>query len=1078
MSKDNNNKNSESNEDKKKSTHKKNKNKKRVILRILLLVSLIVVLVTTGALAGMVIGIAKSAPTIDPTNVLTTLTESSVIVDENDNIVEQIHDPNENREIVKLNDIPNNVRNAFISIEDHRFKDHFGIDIRRILGSLIYNVKVGDPTAQGASTITQQLVKNLYLTNEKSWERKIKEIYLAIQVERKLSKDQILENYLNTIPLGQSSYGVQTAAHTYFNKDVKNLTLAESALMAGAARSTVYYAPFNRYNLKDIQNIPEKDIVGYVYIGSVQYACVYNEKAIERQKVILKRMLNLGNISQDEYDTALKEDMRVALNPGQTKVEGISSTPMDYVKERVVRDLMATQNLKYEDAESYLYKGGLKITTTIDVKMQQTLEESYKNFAKLYLGAEPTGDKPIAVDWRTFKWEDEIGVGTLDSSKNILNEYGQIIYLAKNNLMDVKDIYLNENEYSYDKDGNLIIKSKKFDIYKSSIDIVDVYTIDKKHNLVSHNVGALNIGNNYEVLEQKGTKGSFKIPKSYMDKNPKMFVKASNNRLIIPEGYFYFQEDGIVQPQSAAVILDYKTGKIKALIGGRDIEGSKTFNRATDAARQPGSTIKPLSVYMPSIDLGFSPAYILDDLPRYDENNERWPKNWYEYKDIKYLGITTLRKSVEQSINTNAVSMLEQIGIEASIKSLKNLGLIDEKDPKNDTFITAKENPSFNDENLASLGLGGLTKGFSPLDMTAAYGTIANDGVYVEPIAYTKVENNRGEKILDNVPKTKVAISPEVSSLMRDVLKTTVTNGLSYRAKLPASMGIDVAGKTGTTQASGDFWFMGFTPYYVGGIWVGNDNVQLKLSGDSGANARLWSAIMTPIHEGLKPANFVINKNLVEVEVCAQSGELPTELCSLDQRGTQVIKEYFIPGTQPTQTCTTHVLAEVCTTTNQLKSQFCPPNLVEKKVFITRDPLYDPEHNEENFEAKKLYQQVIEDKSLFSIAELKQVYLGQVTIDENNNITHVLGVPVENLSFSGLITEDYKYQIPTKTCTAHTQWHLDNYNNQQQNPANNDKPSGTVSGTGINEDVGSNIINNIIENTNTDIDGIIESISN
>ena len=159
------------------------------------------------------------------------------------------------------------------------------------MGSLLHNVKVGDPTSQGASTITQQLVKNLYLTNEKSWERKIKEVYLAIQVERKLSKDQILENYLNTIPLGQSSYGVQTAARTYFSKDVSELTLAESALLAGAAKSTVYYAPFNRYNLEDIDDIPEENIVGYVYIGSVQYACVYNQNAIDRQHVILNKHL-------------------------------------------------------------------------------------------------------------------------------------------------------------------------------------------------------------------------------------------------------------------------------------------------------------------------------------------------------------------------------------------------------------------------------------------------------------------------------------------------------------------------------------------------------------------------------------------------------------------------------------------------------------------------------------------------------------------------------------------------------------------------------------------------------------------
>ena len=176
---------------------KRAKKKRKVIIRVTLLLILIAIIIVGGAVFGMVMGIIKNAPEIDPTNVLKTLTESSEIVDENGNVIEQIHDPNENREIVPLNQMPINLQNAFIAIEDHRFEEHFGIDLRRIAGSLVYNVKVGDPTAQGASTITQQLVKNLYLSSDKVWERKITEIYLAIKVERILSKEQILENYLN-----------------------------------------------------------------------------------------------------------------------------------------------------------------------------------------------------------------------------------------------------------------------------------------------------------------------------------------------------------------------------------------------------------------------------------------------------------------------------------------------------------------------------------------------------------------------------------------------------------------------------------------------------------------------------------------------------------------------------------------------------------------------------------------------------------------------------------------------------------------------------------------------------------------
>lgn len=1078
----------DNNQAKNKNDKKKKKSRKKVkmVLRITLLLIFIAAIVVGGAVFGMVMGIIKTAPEIDPANIHTNLSESSVIVDENGNLIEQIHDPNENRDIVKLSQIPKQLQEAFIAIEDHRFEDHFGIDITRIVGSLIHNVKVGDPTSQGASTITQQLVKNVYLTDEKTWERKIKEIYLAIQVDRKLSKNQILENYLNTIPLGQSAYGVQAAAYAYFSKDVSELTLAESALLAGAARSTKYYAPFNRYNLEDINDIPEENIVGYVYIGSVQYACVYNQDAIDRQHIILKRMLELNFISQEQYDAALAEDMHIALNPGQTKIEGISSTPMDYVKEMVIEDLMKTQNINYEGAENYLYKGGLTITSTIDVNIQKSLESTYENFAVLYLGAEPSKDKPIAQDWRYFKWSGGQGTGMLDSSLNILNETGQLIFFAKENIMDENNgIYLNPDEYSFDIGGNLIINSKKFDIYSSTINIVDAYTIDDKMNFVSHNIGALNIGNNYEILEKKGTKGSFKILKSYLDKNSEMFVLGSDGILRIPEGYFFYQEDGIVQPQSAAVIMDYRTGKIKAILGGRQIKGSKIFNRAADAARQPGSTIKPLSVYLPALDLGYSAAYPIDDIPRYNDSNDRWPKNWYEHRSIKYWGITTLRKSIEQSINTNAVKMLETIGFDASINSLTKLGLIDAVNPENDTFVSPAEDKAYNDVNLASLGLGGLTKGFSPLRMTAAYGAIANDGVYVEPIVYTKVVNSKGETILEKIPETHVVVSPEVASLMKDILRTTVNPGLSYRAKLPADLGIEVAGKTGTTQANGDFWFVGFSPYYVGGVWVGNDNVQMKLTGDSGNNARLWSNIMTPVHQGLPPASFTRNPNLIPVQVCNQSGKLPGDLCALDQRGSRIITEYFVPGTQPTTTCDVHVKAEVCTGSNMLKSQYCPGNLIEERVFVTRDPLYDPEAKTSNYEAKKLYQQIMEDRIIFSIDEIKQIYAGQVTIDENGQITHVLGIEVGNLGFSGLLTEDYQYQLPTKTCTYHTKWHFDQWLNESNGNGNgNGNGSSDENGNDNDNENGNSdtIINDLIEDHNdsehSPVDEILESVEN
>jgi penicillin-binding protein 1A len=302
-------------------------------------------------------------------------------------------------------------------------------------------------------------------------------------------------------------------------------------------------------------------------------------------------------------------------------------------------------------------------------------------------------------------------------------------------------------------------------------------------------------------------------------------------------------------------------------------------------------------------------------------------------------------------------------------------------------------------------------------------------------------------------------------------------------------MGIEVAGKTGTTQSNGDFWYVGFSPYYVGGIWVGNDNVQMKLSGDSGSNARLWSAIMTPIHQGLAPAKIERNPNLLSVQVCSQSGKIPTELCALDQRGSQVITEYFVPGTQPTETCDVHVKVEVCTESNMLKSPFCPGNLIAERVFIKRDPLYDPEVKASNYDARKLYQQVLEDRITFTLEELKQIYVGQVEFDENGQVKTVLGVPVADLAFSGLLTADYQYQVPTKICTYHTKWHYDEWLNNGENPGNQDggneeNPNDDDSIEDIIDDIiedignGNNNNNNNNNNSGSPLDDIIESIEN
>src|SRR6056297_4131407 len=298
--------------------NKKKKSKKRFsIIKMVLIILVIIIFVGAGATIGIITATVRSAPDIDPTNILSMLSESSVILDSQGNEIEVVQ-TTEDREIIGLGSLPEHLTDAFIAIEDHRFEDHVGIDLRRIVGSMIHNIQARDLTAQGTSTITQQLARNLYLSQDESvlaaYERKLKEMYLAIELERALSKDQILEYYLNTIPLGQSSFGIQAASYTYFSKDAVDLGIAESALLAGVPKADTKYAPFKRINAANSGDIPPDDIVGYVNISGTRYACVYNQDAVDRQEIVLARMHDLGYIDDSEYESALNYNIKENLS--------------------------------------------------------------------------------------------------------------------------------------------------------------------------------------------------------------------------------------------------------------------------------------------------------------------------------------------------------------------------------------------------------------------------------------------------------------------------------------------------------------------------------------------------------------------------------------------------------------------------------------------------------------------------------------------------------------------------------------------------------------------------------------------
>lgn len=907
-------------------SNNKYRRKPRFTLKKLLVITLMTVLISLTLFAGSVglafVNILTTAPEIDPYSINSGFEETSLIFDKDKNLLEKVETA-EYRTFVKLNKVPQFLKDAFISIEDERFYEHPGVDPKGILSSLYENFKAGG-VVRGASTITQQLIKNTFLSNEQTLTRKLKEIYLALNLETKLSKDQILESYLNMISLGQNSYGVQEASRTYFSKNVDEINIAQAALLAGIVKGPNIYQPFYRvsplkFDEATMRKIGETEILGEKYI------LVFNTKSVQRQKVILKKMLELGKINKAEYDEAINFDVVASLKPSAKKESEITSYATDYVKNQVVEDLMEKYQITKQKAQERLFTGGLRIYSTIDTKVQKDLDEVNRNFNGILLGDLKRYKAPLLVD------------RNLDKAGNIVDKDGNLVYYKKENLLtDDGYLFIPKGEFSINANGDLAITSSRILAYKKSTDIQDYYTIDGAKNLLTHRVGGLAVPDAYYLRQARH---SLIIKAEFFEKNDKFYkVNETGNLFINPE-YFYNNKTGLVQPQSATVIMDYKTGHIVAMIGGRDVKGSRILNRATDTARQPGSSMKPLAVYLPALDNGFTAASPILDIPMITADGKVWPNNVY----TGFKGITTLRESLIYSINVSSARTLKKIGIPTSIKYLKKLGIINEENPSKDNFVQSSENKTHNDENLASLALGGMTKGVSPLDMTAAYSAIANDGVYNEPIIYTKVLDKDGNIVLEKEAKQRRVVSPQIAYVMKDILRSTA---YEHTGKNAIIKGQASAGKTGTTDYNADFWFVGFTNYYAAATWMGNDSPKITITQNSWLAAKLWGHIMTKIHQDKesKP-QFAEPDGIVKAYVCTKSGKKPNQFCSSDPRGV-VREEIFAKGTEPTETCKVHVALEVNSSNNKLATEFTPEELKITKVFTALNPAYKPsEHN-------------------------------------------------------------------------------------------------------------------------------------
>lgn len=367
--------------------------------------------------------------------------------------------------------------------------------------------------------------------------------------------------------------------------------------------------------------------------------------------------------------------------------------------------------------------------------------------------------------------------------------------------------------------------------------------------------------------------------------------------------------------QSAITVIDNETGDIVALVGSM---GEKTENRiwnmATDSNRQPGSAIKPLSVYSIAIENNqMTPYSIIDDYPYTKLNDSAWPVNSQGY----YSGLTTMQDAVAMSLNTVAVRVLgDTVGITNSFNWLTDKFHIS-------TLVksyTSSDGTEYNDYGLAQLALGGLTNGVNTREMAAAYTTFANNGEYRTARTYTQVLDSDGNVILNNEQETETVLSEASNYYMTEMLENVVTNGTASNAAVD---GQATAGKTGTTSENFDRWFCGYTPYYTAAIWTGYTNSESMEMGENPA-ASMFSLVMNSIHEGYEYKDFDEPDNLVSCSICLDCGKLASEECANDVRGSRVLTADFVDGTQPTEYCTCHETIKLCTETNMVATEYCP----------------------------------------------------------------------------------------------------------------------------------------------------------
>lgn len=783
----------------------------KIIITALVFVSVTGVCLVSGAFKG----ILNTTPEIT-LNDVTPSQYQTTVYDCKGTPVATLVASGANRIYATIDEIPEHLQNAFVAIEDERFYTHNGIDAKGIIRAAYIGISNGFHFSQGASTITQQLIKNSVFSveNEDSqgdrFKRKIQEQYLALQLEEKTGdKKIILENYLNTINLGNNNLGVQRAARNYFNKDVSELTISESAVIAAITQSPYYYNPVR-----------------------------HPDHNAERREVVLNKMLKFNMITQAEYDEAIADDVYSRIQNVQSSYSGSKaySYYTDALIQDIMEDLMTQKGYTYTQAYNLVYRGGLSIYSCEDHDLQLAAQ-GYVN------------DQSI--------WHDHVEY-TIAYRFQVRDPFDNLSTYTESSLLK----YL-RNKYD-----------PKFELLFSSKEEAEQY-IDEYRSY---------------ILEE--TDGEI--------------VKGS-------ESVTY-----TLQPQTSLVMIENDTAQVRVIIGGRgDKTQSLVLNRATSSERQAGSTIKPLIVYSPALDTsGYSVATVIDDIPFFYSTGQLVKNN-----DEIYRGFVTVRQALAESRNIPAVKTLNDIGITTGTTYLKNYGISTLTDQ--DYYLPI------------ALGTCGVTN----FEMTAAYTTFANGGLYIEPKLYTRVLDHDGNIILDNTELNSTRVIKESTAwLMTSALHSVVTSG-TLRSCFPyLEDHLYVYAKSGTSQNSYDKWVIGTAGGYTTGIWAGYDSNKEYPEEILSAYLDIWGLTMKAATDGTTSQEPEMPSNIVKATICLDSGMLAVDgLCDCDPRGSRVVSEYFEAGTEPTEACNVHTKITICTASDKVAGENCPERLRKTVIRIIKD---------------------------------------------------------------------------------------------------------------------------------------------